>query len=74
MGDDVRPSVECHSGFAYAERPTAIFWEGQRHEVTEIDSQWRIPGGRCFRIRIKDGRAFELAYSEMKDEWHINPV
>lgn len=66
--------VECHSGFEYAERPTALLWEGQRLEITGILAQWRIPGGKRFRVRVADGREFELFYGELYDEWRINPA
>lgn len=64
--------VECHSGFAYAERPIALTWEGERLEIAEIESMWRIPGGRCFRVQVQDGRVFELFYGELYDEWRIH--
>lgn len=67
-------AVECHSGSAYAERPIALHWQGARLEIDQIESRWRIPGGRCFRVRTKDGRAFELFYGELYDEWRINLV
>ncbi len=66
--------VECHSGFEYAERPTALRWEGQRLEIEAILAQWRISGGKRFRVRVADGRVFELFYGELYDEWRINPV
>jgi len=71
--EETRPAVECHSGFAYAERPTALHWQGDRLEVEAIESRWRIPGGRCFRVRTTDQRVFELFYGELYDEWRINP-
>jgi hypothetical protein len=64
--------VECHSGFAYAERPIALTWEGRRLEIAEVEAAWRIPGGRCFRVRVQDGRLFELFYGELYDEWRIH--
>ncbi len=66
--------VECHSGYEYAERPVAIHWEGGRLEIEEIDAQWRIPGGKRFRVRTRDGRLFDLFYGELYDEWRINPA
>jgi len=75
MGDDeVKDPVECHSGFEYAERPVALHWEGERLEITAIESQWRIPGGKGFRVRTRDERRFELFYGELYDEWRINPI
>lgn len=66
--------VECHSGYTYAERPTALQWENQRLEISEILAEWRIPGGHCFRVRSEDNRSFELFYGELYDEWRINLV
>lgn len=66
--------VECHSGYEYAERPTALNWEGQRLEIEKIEDQWRIPGGRCFRVQTSGGRRFELFYGELYDEWRVNEI
>ncbi|MDD5368638.1 MAG: hypothetical protein PHQ40_06125 [Anaerolineaceae bacterium] len=74
MGDEVTNLVECHSGYEYAERPIAVRWEGQRLTVEQIEAEWRIPGGRCFRVRTSQGQRFELFYGELYDEWRINPV
>lgn len=64
--------VECHSGFTYAERPIALRWEDERLPIEEIEDSWRIPGGRKFRVRVEDGRGFELFYGELYDEWRIH--
>jgi hypothetical protein len=64
--------VECHSGYAYADRPIAFKWKGERLEIAEIENRWRIPGGLRFRVRILDGRVFELFYGELYDEWRIS--
>ena len=64
--------VECHSGSEYAERPTALWWDGQRLEVAEVEARWRIPGGKKFRVRTTDGQVFELLYVELYDEWRIH--
>ena len=64
--------VECHSGFTYAERPIDLRWEDQRLEIEEIEDMWRIPGGRRFRVRVQDGRIFELFYGELYDEWRVH--
>ena len=66
--------VECHSEYTYAERPVALRWEDVRLEILSIEARWRIPGGRCFRVRVKDGRVFELFYGELYDEWRISLV
>jgi hypothetical protein len=64
--------VECHSGTAYGERPTALHWEGERLLVEEIEARWRFPEGRRFRVRVDDGRVFMLDYVEPRDEWRIS--
>ena len=69
-----RDLVECHSGYEYAERPVALHWQGQRLEIESVEAEWRIPGGRCFRVRCADDRKFELFYGELYDEWRINEL
>lgn len=64
--------VECHSGYEYAERPVALWWEGARLEVAEVEATWRISGGKKFRVRVVDGRVFELLYVELYDEWRVH--
>jgi len=66
--------IECHSGYAYAERPVALTWEGQRVEIVEILVQWLTPDMKCFRVRTNDGQEFELSYREATDEWQIQPI
>ena len=63
--------VECHSDYAYAEKPVALMWEGQRLEIAEILAQWRIPDEKHFRVRTGDGQVFELSYNEASGEWQI---
>jgi len=67
----VEELVECHSGYAYAERPVALRWLGERLEIEAVEQRWRIPGGVRFRVRVTDGRVFELFYGELYDEWRI---
>jgi hypothetical protein len=64
--------VECHSGYTYAERPTALRWAGERLPIQAVEESWRVPGGRRFRVRTEDGRVFELFYGELYDEWRIH--
>ena len=63
--------VECHSDSDYADRPTALYWNGQRLEVEAVEQQWRTPEGKWFRVRTKDGQVFELGYIEAEGEWRI---
>ncbi|HVM70944.1 MAG TPA: pyridoxal phosphate-dependent aminotransferase [Anaerolineales bacterium] len=66
--------VECHSGFTYADRPTALTWKNQRLEIVEIPIQWRSPQARHFRVRTNNGLEFELSYQEEGDEWQITQL
>ena len=63
--------VECYSGQVYAERPRAIWQAGARLEIKTIETQWRSPQGRHFRVRTTDEQVFELCYSESLDQWQI---
>lgn len=49
-----------------------MYWQDDRLAIEEIEAQWRIPGGRKFRVRTEDDRRFELFYGEMYDEWRIH--
>ena len=64
--------VECHSGTTYGERPIALYWEGEKLLIIEIEARWRLPDGRRFRVRVEDERIFELYYTEQADEWRIS--
>lgn len=67
-------TVECHSGFAYAERPVALTWQGKRQQVAVILDEGRTPGGRFFRVRTVEGQLFRLEYDEANDAWQIQPI
>ena len=66
--------VECHSDFEYAERPTALQWEGQRLAIEKIFESKRTPDGKQFRVQTADGQIFELFYSDLYDEWRITLI
>jgi hypothetical protein len=56
--------VECHSGSSYADRPTALTWQGERLIIAEILSQGRTPQGKWFRVLTEAGQLFELSVFE----------
>ncbi|HSV85362.1 MAG TPA: hypothetical protein VLH85_02235 [Levilinea sp.] len=74
MDHPLNDLVECHSGHEYADRPVALYYDGERFEITEIIDRWRIPDGRCFRVLTSSKCAFELFYDELFDEWRVNPI
>ena len=63
--------VTCYSGRTRAERPTSFYWRGREHTVRRIDSEWREPGERHFRLRTGDDSLFELCYYEDADKWLV---
>jgi putative sterol carrier protein len=64
-------AVECHSGHAYAERPRAFRWQGERFEIKAIVAEWQTPQGKHFRVQTTDGQNFELVYKIDADAWEI---
>ena len=74
MGEELKPVVECYSSSAYAERPVALQWEGERVEIIDIEERWRLPNGVGFQVAAGDGRRFRLFYDELNDIWDINEV
>ena len=68
------PQVECRSEWVYAERPTAVYWSGERLEVTRVDQEWLSPDGRHFRLTCGEDQRFELVYLEDQDSWLVTPV
>ena len=65
--------VECRSDHTYAQRPSAIWWQGQRLEVIEILAEWRTPQGKHFRANTTEG-VFELVYQEPEAAWTIHQL
>jgi hypothetical protein len=74
LGEDLKDLVKCYSGDEYAQRPTAIYWEDQWLEISSIETQWRTPHGKSFRVRTRDNRGFELSWNESDDEWKITEI
>ena len=66
--------VECYSGHDYGERPKSFIWEGLKMEIAQIQTQWRTPSGRCFRIITKNDEKFILCYDEAACKWMIDPI
>jgi hypothetical protein len=67
-------SVECYSGSQYAERPTALTWQGERLSVESVEHAWQTPDGPAFTVRVVTGRRFELAYDASQDQWSVRPL
>ena len=64
--------VECRSDDQYAQRPTAIYWDGQRLPVHIVLAEWKTPEGKSFRVLLQDLRIFNLVYNFELDNWEIH--
>jgi hypothetical protein len=66
--------VECHSGYTFPDRPKAIYKDNERLEVETIETEWRSPEGKFFRVKTMNGSIFELFYDEASDNWQIRQI
>jgi len=74
MDGNVESRVECYSGFEYAERPLAFFWQGEHLEVEKVLESSVTPEGKLFWVRVKNGSEFTLSYHQQADCWSITPA
>ena len=65
--------VECRSDWAYAQRPLAFTWQGQRIAVLEVLADSHTPDDRRFIVRTAELGNFELVYDLNLDQWIIHP-
>ena len=63
--------VNCYSGHTYAERPVSFTWQGVDYEVEEVEKAWQGPGERCFLVKTRDNKSFQLCYNEAEDQWSL---
>jgi hypothetical protein len=63
--------VECHSGFAYEDRPVAFIWDGQRQEILRVLTEWRSPEYKLFIVGTTGNLVFRLAYHLATERWEI---
>jgi aminotransferase len=64
-------TVECYSGYTYAQEPRAFVWHGVRRTVTRVERTWREPDGPHFSVQADDGCRYNLAYDEARVAWQI---
>jgi len=70
----MKKAVECRSDSEYAERPVAVWWQGERLEVAQILRRWRSPSGKGFQVQTREGKDFELFYDLIADAWRVNQM
>ncbi|MFC2067130.1 hypothetical protein ACFLUO_08830 [Chloroflexota bacterium] len=66
--------VKCYSGHTYAEEPRSFRWQGAEYEVEEIEKAWLELGERCFRVRTRGSKLFQLCYNETDKRWSLIEV
>jgi hypothetical protein len=71
MGSLLTDPVQVYAGSKYPERPLSLEWEGKHLPVDAVLSHWKSPEGYGFRVKVPDGRCFELKYNEVTDRWSI---
>lgn len=62
--------VEAYAGASYPERPTAVWRQGQRLDVTQVLRSWRTPDGLHFLVEITEIGRVELIY-HYQDGWWL---
>ncbi len=65
----MKVKVDCHSGYAYPERPVAVQFDDDKFEILEVISEWRTPRGKHFLVRLPDKRDIELVFDEESNVW-----
>ncbi|MBN2501503.1 MAG: hypothetical protein JXB38_12040 [Anaerolineales bacterium] len=66
-------NVECHSEYTYAERPTAVYLDGERQEINHVLASWQTPEGRYFRVLLENDGVLTLVYKTTEDHWELHP-
>jgi hypothetical protein len=68
---NVTELVECLSDIEYAERPVALYWQGERLEILQVIAGWRTPEAKWFRVLTGEQQIFELGYTYASDAWSV---
>lgn len=61
--------VVCRSEYEYAQRPVAVWLNGERLAVEAVEAEWRTAGGKSFRVRCAGGTWMTLIYDEDGESW-----
>jgi hypothetical protein len=61
--------VEARAGGRYPDRPVAVVIDGQRRDVSSIDSEWREEERLGYLVTLSDGRRLLLYYVIQEDLW-----
>jgi hypothetical protein len=67
-------TVECYSGVAYADRPTAFRWRRERRAVERVLAAGTTPAGKTFVVVDDREETFLLTYDSRPDRWRVEPA
>jgi len=67
-------SVNCHSGFRYAERPISFLYAGQLHQIRDVLAESKTENGYWFTVLAEARHHYQLIYDEYHDAWQIKPI
>jgi hypothetical protein len=61
--------VDCYSGASYAERPKALFWQGEKIKISQVLQSQQNPDARSFEVLLDNGLVVRLYYLISDDRW-----
>ena len=73
--------VQCYCGYKGEETPLSFQIGGKRYKIKRVLEEWyegerydNIVMKRVFRVVIKGGDCYILAYDNLTDEWYVRAV
>lgn len=70
----MQAQVECYAGVEYPTEPRALYWDGQRLEISAVLARWREPEQLGFRVQTRELQVFDLIYHLQGDSWEAQPI
>lgn len=68
----MKDRVESYAGASSPEEPRAVWWDGERYQVSEIIDRRREPDSLRFLVICSPGKAlFDLYYHLETESWRI---
>lgn len=64
--------VEAYAGASYPQRPSAVWWEGERLEVEQVIRSWRTPDALHFRVELQILGETTLSYNYQSEAWSLD--
>jgi phage terminase large subunit-like protein len=58
--------VDAYAGYRASERPRQFSLDEENFEFESVESQWRSPDAKYFKVRMTDGKHYLLRYEERR--------